>query len=362
LSADLPEEQPEEQPEEESDTTPQEDQREYFKAKYKEIIDIEGVGPATVTQLSESGFKTIESLATATQNQLIKGGIGEALADKIIKAARKAVSISFIYASELMRIRETRKYLTTGCSSLDRLLIPGAMVVGPLADPDFKGGIETEAITEFYGEYGSGKSQICHQLAVTAQLPISEGGLGGKTLYIDTEAVFQPERAIQIARRLNLEWDEVLENIVYAEAYTSEHQMALLEAADQVIKDENIKLIIVDSVTSHFRGEYLGREMLAPRQQKLNMHLQKIFRLSRVFGLAAVVTNQVSSTPDSFFNKQPIPIGGHIMGHMAHTRIYIRKGRGDVRIAKVVASPSIPESEAPFRITDGGIMSEEDLT
>lgn len=345
----------EEQPSED-DSTPQEEQLEYFKAKYREIIDIEGVGPATVIQLAELGFKTIPALATATQNHLVKGGIGEELADKIIKAARKAVTFSFVTADQLIKIRAGRKYLTTGCTSLDNLLVPG-----PMAGTDFKGGIETEAITEFYGEFGSGKSQICHQLAVTAQLPVSEGGLGGKTLYIDTEAVFQPERAIQIANRLNLEWDEVLQNIVYAEAYTSEHQMALLESADQIIKDENVKLIIVDSVTSHFRGEYLGREMLAPRQQKLNKHLQKLMRLARVFKAAAVVTNQVSSTPDSFFNRRPVPIGGHIMGHIAHTRIYLRKGRADARIACVVASPSIPESEAPFRITDGGIMSKEDF-
>jgi DNA repair protein RadA len=236
--------------------------------------------------------------------------------------------------------------LTTGCSSLDRLL---------------DGGVETQSITEFYGEFGTGKSQICQQLCVTAQLPEEQGGLDGSALYIDTENTFRPERVMQIAPRFGIDPQEALKGIIYAEAYTSNHQTVLLENADEVIKENHVRLIIVDSVVSHFRSEYLGREMLAPRQQQLNKHLHKLIRLSRAFNAAAVITNQVMAQPDVFFAKVVQPVGGHIMGHMSHSRIFLRKGRNNVRIAKLTASPYLPEGEAPLRITEQGIESDEDV-
>ena len=139
------------------------------------------------------------------------------------------------------------------------------------------------------------------------------------------------------------------------------HQIVLLENADEIIKENNIRLIIIDSVMSHFRSEYLGREMLAPRQQQLNKHLHRLMRLARAFNAAAVITNQVTSQPDAFFNKSVTPVGGHIMGHMSHSRIFLRKGRANVRIAKLTASPYLPEGEVPMRITERGIESDEDL-
>jgi DNA repair protein RadA len=109
---------------------------------------------------------------------------------------------------------------------------------------------------------------------------------------------------------------------------------------------------------SHFRSEYLGREMLANRQQQLNKHLHKLMRLVRGFNTAAVITNQVMASPDAFFTKTVSPTGGHILGHMSHSRISLRKGRNNVRIAKLTASPSLPEGEAPIRITERGIESD----
>lgn len=208
----------------------------------------------------------------------------------------------------------------------------------------------------------SGKSQLCHQFAVTVQLPIEQGGFNARALYIDTEDIFQPRRCIEIGRRFGMSKDEVLDGIIVAQAYTSKHQMALLENADSIIKQENIKLIIVDSSTGQFRAEYIGREMLSGRQQQLNKHLTKLHRMSRVFNASAVITNQVSATPDaSYWSKEPNAIGGHVLGHLVHTRIYLRKSREPIRIAKILASPSLPVREAPFKITEFGCVSDDDM-
>jgi DNA repair protein RadA len=314
---------------------------EYYKEKFKTLKDLPGIGPATVYKLKEIGFRTVESLGTASEAELIAAGIGEAMAKRVIDTARKSMAITFVRGDELVEIRKGIRKLTTGCNSLDRLL---------------DGGIETQSLTEFYGEFGSGKSQLCHQLCVKAQ-----GGLNGSVLYIDTEATFRPKRLIQIAPRFSLDPEKALRGIIYAEAYTSNHQIVLLENADEVIKKNNIKLIIIDSIMSHFRSEYLGREMLVLRQQMLNKHLHKLMRISRAFNTATVITNQVMASPDTFFNKAVSPVGGHILGHMSHSRIFLRKGRNNVRIAKLTASPSLPEGEAPMRITEGGIESDEGL-
>lgn len=321
-----------------------EDQIEYYKAKYQTIEDLPGVGPATAAKLRENGFKTVEAVATATVSELVVSGIGEATAEKIIEAARKSIAFTFVRGDELVKLRSNIRHLTTGCPSLDQLL---------------GGGIETQSITEFYGEFGTGKSQICQQLCVTVQLPYDQGGLEGGALYIDTENTFRPERVIQISSRFNLDPQDVLKRIIFAEAYTSNHQMVLLENADEIIKEYNIRLIIIDSVTSHFRSEYIGREMLASRQQTLNKHLHKLIRLSRAFNAAAVITNQVMAQPDVFFSKMVQPVGGHIIGHTSHSRIFLRKGRDNVRIAKLTVSPYLPEGEAPIKITERGVEGEE---
>jgi len=195
------------------------------------------------------------------------------------------------------------------------------------------------------------------------QLPPERGGLGGGALYIDTENTFRTERIVQMAQHMGLNPEEIVKNVIFAEAYTSDHQMFLLESADKIIKDNNIRLIVVDSLTSHFRSEYLGREMLAERQQKLNKHMHRLIRLARAFNAVAVVTNQVMAKPDVFFGDAVHPVGGHIVAHTSHTRVYLRKSaRGPTRIARLVSSPYLPEGERVFKITENGIedISEED--
>ena len=316
--------------------------------KYELLEDLPGIGPATAQKLKELGFHTVESLAMAAARELESAGIGEKKALAIIGVARSSISVSFVRADELLKMRQNVLRLTTGSKALDGLL---------------GGGLETQTITEFYGAYGSGKSQICHQLCVNVQLPPERGGFNGAALYVDTENTFRTERIVQMARHLGLDPEEVAKNIIYAEAYTSDHQMFLLDNADEVIKENNVKLIIVDSLTSHFRSEYLGREMLARRQQRLNKHMHKLIRLARAFNAAAVVTNQVMAKPDVFFGDAVHPIGGHIVAHTSHTRIYLRKAsRGPVRIARLVSSPYLPEGEEIFKITENGIedVSEEE--
>jgi len=311
------------------------------KKQYECLEDLPGVGPATSKKLQEMGFHTIESLATATARELAPAGISEKKALDVIRHARGSITLSFIRADELLKQRKTINRLTTGSPTIDSLL---------------GGGIESQTITEFYGEYGSGKSQVCHQLCVNVQLPLEQNGLNGAALYIDTENTFRTERIVSMAQHLNLNPEEVARNIIVADAYTSDHQVFLLENSDKIIKENNIRFIIIDSLPSHFGSEYVGRETLARRQQRLNRHMHKLIRLARAFNCVAVVTNQVMSKPDVFFGDAVHPIGGHVVAHTSHTRIYLRKSaRGPVRIARLVSSPYLPNGEGIFKITENGI-------
>ncbi|MCS7118239.1 MAG: DNA repair and recombination protein RadA [Thaumarchaeota archaeon] len=314
---------------------------------FTDISELPGVGPATTEKLREIGYSTVEALATATISELEAAGIGEKKAQELIELARETIEVSWVTAKDLIKYRSSIGRLSSGSKALDAMI---------------GGGIETQSITEFFGEFGSGKSQLCHQLAVNVQLPEERGGLNGAALYIDTENTFRVERIEAMAKHLGLETDAVLDRIVYAEAYNSDHQMLLLEKADKVIKENGVKLIIVDSLTAHFRSEYIGREMLAERQQKLNKHMHKLLRLARAFNAAAVVTNQVMARPDEFFSPMVVsPVGGHIVGHTSHTRLFIRKTAGkNLRIIRLVSSPYLPEGEVLIKITQNGIEDVEE--
>ncbi|MGD6809176.1 MAG: DNA repair and recombination protein RadA [Candidatus Bathyarchaeia archaeon] len=330
------------------DTDKTQEETEEQPEKYEFIEDLPGVGPATAQKLRELGYHTVESLAMATIRELEPVGVSEKKALQVIQAARSSVGVSFIRADQLLKQRQSVARLTTGSKVLDKIV---------------DGGLETQTITEFYGEYGSGKSQVCHQLCVNVQLPIEKGGLNGGALYVDTENTFRLERIVQMANHLGLDPEQVVKNIIYAEAYTSDHQMFLLENADEIIKANNIKLIIIDSLTAHFRSEYIGREMLASRQQKLNKHMHKLTALARAFNAVAVVTNQVMAKPDQFFGDAIHPIGGNIVGHTSQTRIYLRRAsHGPIRIARLVSSPYLPEGEEILKVTENGIedVSEEE--
>lgn len=306
-----------------------------------ELTELPGVGEATADKLKESGYKSIESLAVANPAELKEAaGVGESVAVKIINAARDSMSLGFMTGMEVMEKRKTMKKITVGSERFDELL---------------GGGIETQAITEVYGEFGCGKTQIAHQLAVTVQLPEEQGGLGKTAFYIDTENTFRPERIGQMAEGMGMDVDTVLGNIIVARAYNSDHQMLLTEKGEDLIKEKNIGLIVVDSLTSHFRADYSGRGQLAGRQQKLNRHMHTLQKLSDIYNLSVLVTNQVMARPDFFFGDPTAPIGGHIVGHSSTFRIYLRKSKGGKRVARLIDSPNLPEGEAIFSVTGEGV-------
>ncbi|MCD6547835.1 MAG: DNA repair and recombination protein RadA [Nanoarchaeota archaeon] len=307
-----------------------------------EIEDIPGVGSTTARKLREAGFEDAMGIATASPAELAEiCEIGEATARKIINAARSHLKMDFISGTEMLERMKKIKRITTGSKALNQLI---------------GGGIETQAITEAYGQYGSGKSQLAFQLAVNVQLPEEKGGLNGAAAWIDTEGTFRPSRVIQIAKALGLNPNKVLENIKVARAYSADHQILLVEKLPELFKKfPNIKLIIVDSLTSIFRSEYVGRGTLAERQQKLNKHIHALQRLADRYNVAVYVTNQVMARPDIFFGDPTAAVGGNVIGHASTYRIYLRHSKGDKRVARLVDSPCLPEGECVFRITEEGI-------
>jgi DNA repair protein RadA len=308
----------------------------------KTIENLPGVGEATAEKLREAGYRTIESIAAATVAELREAAeLGEAQAKKIIAAAREAADFcSFVTADKVMEKRQKVGLITTGSASLDDLL---------------GGGVETQAVTEAFGEFGSGKTQLAHQLCVNVQLPREQKGLEGKAIFIDTENTFRPERIRDMSLGVGLDPVKVLQNIYYVRSYNTDQQILIAEKAEEVVERENIRLIVVDSVTAQFRAEFTGRETLALRQQKLNRHLMTLHRIADLHDLAVFVTNQVQARPDIFFGDPTKPIGGHILAHSATTRIYLRKSKEQRRIARIFDSPNLPEREAVFRITEQGI-------
>ena len=306
------------------------------------IEDLPGVGPATAEKLREAGFEELLAIAVMSPMELAEQAeLGEAVSSKIIQAAKKLANIGgFISGNALLERRQTVQKLTSGTASIDELL---------------GGGFETQSICEVFGEFGSGKTQIGHQLAVNTILPLSKGGLNGEVFYIDTEDTFRPERIAQMADAVGMAPQDALDRIHVARAYNSAHQMLLVDEIKRMSKSIDVKLVIVDSLTSHFRAEYVGRGMLAPRQQKLNRHLKELKQLSDVQNALILVTNQVMSNPAALWGDPTKAIGGHIVGHASTFRLYLRKSKGGRRIARLIDSPNLPEGEAVFTVTAEGL-------
>ncbi|MCK5593649.1 MAG: DNA repair and recombination protein RadA [Candidatus Aenigmarchaeota archaeon] len=309
-----------------------------------ELNDLPGVGPKTVEKLEDAGYAELMSLATASSGIIAAvADVGEGTATKIINAARDALDMGFENGLKALERRKLIDKIPTGSKALDDLL---------------NGGLETQAITECYGAFGSSKTQIAHQLAVNVQRPKEDGGVEGSVLYLDTENTFRPERIQQMAEALGMDAEKVLENIYIARAYNSDHQMILAEKAKDIMKEKNIKLVIVDSLMAHFRSDYVGRGTLSDRQQKLNRHMHELQKLGDTFNAAIYVTNQVMSRPNVLFGDPTAAIGGHIVGHASTFRIYLRKSRQNLRVAKLVDSPYLPEGEAVFSVTNEGIKDQ----
>lgn len=307
----------------------------------KDVTDLPGIGAQGAEKLFSAGYKTIESIAIASPLELKEiAGLGDGTAEKAIKAAREAMEMDYETADKLAEKRKLIGRITTGSKELDSL-------VG--------GGIETQSITEFYGKFASAKTQVCFQLAVNVQLPKEKGGLGGTCIWIDSENSFRPERIISMAKAKGLDPEKVLKNILVARAYNADHQTLLVEKAAELVKEKNARLVVVDSLTAQFRSEYIGRGMLADRQQKLNKHMRALAKLAEMNNVTVAVTNQVMQRPDILFGDPTAPIGGEIVAHASKTRLYLRKGKEEKRVAKLVDSPSLPDGEAVFLITENGL-------
>lgn len=307
------------------------------------IEDLPGVGPKVADKLREGGYGDLMAIATAPLKELAElTDLGDATAQKIINAARDNLKMSFNTGLEVMERFKSMKFITTGSKELNALL---------------GGGIETQSLTEVYGKFGSGKSQLAFQLAVNVQLPEEEGGLNGHALIIDTENTFRPKRIMELAKAKGLNPDEVLSKIHVARAFSTDHQVLLTEKIPEFIEEKKvpIKVIIVDSLMSLFRSEFIGRGTLADRQQKLNKHLHMLQRMADRFNAAVFLTNQVIESPDVFFGDPTKAAGGNVLAHASTYRVYLRKSKGEKRVARLMDSPCLPDGECIFSVTEKGV-------
>lgn len=305
---------------------------------------IKGISKKHIDILKEEGYTSVQNIAFAPLKDLAKiKGIGEVTLQKIRDAAKEIIPLGFVSATNIAEAHEAMIKVHTGSSALDQLLL---------------GGFETGSITELIGEFRTGKTQMCHTLAVTCQLPVENGGGEGRCLWIDTEGTFRPERISQIARRFNVDPSDALDNIVYARAYNTDHQLELLTQAAAMMSETRFALVVVDSATALYRSEYSGRGELNARQQHLCKFLRGLQRLADVYGVAVVISNQVVASPDpaAMYSGNTLqPIGGNIIAHASQTRLFLRKARAGSRVCKIYDSPSLPEAEATYAITEGGI-------
>lgn len=317
------------------------------------LDSLEGVGPVTTKKLTDAGIHNIMDLLVRGPVEVSEiTGMDKETAEKIVNKARQQlveeglIAKDFVSATEIYKRRQDIGKISTGTNCLDLL---------------FDGGVETQALTEVYGEFGSGKTQFCHTMCVNVQKSKEQGGQEGGVLYIDTENTFRPERIVSIAKANGMDPEKVLDRIIVARAYNSAHQILILEEAGPIIKENNIKLIVADSAAGLFRAEYLGRGTLSERQQRLNKFVHLLVRTAETYNCAALATNQVMSSPDVFFGDPTRPIGGNIIAHTSTYRVYFKKS-GKKRIARMVDSPHHPEQEVIFMLTEAGISDPEEDT
>ena len=329
-----------------------------------DVGSLPGVGPISKKRLVDSGIYTVMDVAVRGASEIadVTSWDLNKAEDLSRKAREKLVELGkleddFITATELHSRRINIDKISTGVESLDDLL---------------GGGIETQGITEFYGEFGTGKTQICNTLCVMSQLPKELGGLKKSdkkvgVIYVDTEGTFRPDRIIEIAKTRGFENPESFnENIFVAKAYNSAHQEIIVQRATREIRNKlaegiDIRLMIVDSVVAHFRAEFLGRGTLSARQQRLNKFVHLLLRVAETHNIAVVGTNQVHASPDSYFGDPIKPTGGHVLGHTSTYRIYLRKA-GKNRIARMVDSPSHPDREVVYSLNEKGVDDPESST
>lgn len=310
-----------------------------------EIESLKGVGPVYAKKFSQQGITTVMDLAVCSSQEIAESlNMNKETVSGFILLAQEALKESGVLEKQIIparRVLEKRKSLqklSLGTKSLDDIML---------------GGVETQAMTELYGEFGSGKSQICFTLCAMVSQPLDTGGLEGQAIFIDTEGTFRPERIEQIAIARGLDPDKAIDAVQYVKIYNSSHLELTMRDITKYIAEYNTRLIVIDSIVSLHRAEFTGRGTLAERQQKLNKILHKLLRIAEVYNVAIVVTNQVITAPGNLFGDPVIPAGGNIIGHTSTYRIYLRKS-GRNRIFRIVDSPSHATTDTRFTITEGG--------
>lgn len=310
----------------------------------EDLEELSGVGPSTAIKLRKAGISSIKELAALSARELlIRSELGEGKAEETTKKARASALPKAFTAREYMEKRRNMPRLTTGSKNLDALLC---------------GGLEP-GITELIGAYGTGKTQLCLQLCMTVQLTKNRGGLDGAAFYIDTEDTLKPERLEQIAKGLGFEDDSALDRIYAFKAINSDHQFEGLTQALEYIKEKGVKILIVDSLTAHFRSEYPGRENLVARQQRLNIFMHGLMRLALLYDLIVVVTNQILDVPEVIPGVKPMrPVGGNVVAHGSTFRLWLERSKGRTR-ATVIDSPKHPRGSTYFILTEKGVEDVE---
>lgn len=313
-----------------------------FKTSENQLADLPGVGPATVTKLTDAGLGTLMAMAVSSPTEVSTvAGLSESVARKIIKAARENLKLGFEKAKDYAHKRDKIEKIGTGCENFDAII---------------NGGFESGAITEVYGQFGSGKTQLSHLTVVRALIENKDN----KAIFIDTENTFRDDRIRDFAEANNLDPEEALDRILVSRAYNSDHQMLLVDEVEKMLQEDNtFRIIVVDSLTSHFRSEFIGRGTLATRQQKLNKHMHQLLKLADLYNLVVIVTNQVMAKPDQFYGDPTTPIGGHIVGHNSTFRIYMRPGKAGSVYAKLMDSPNLPNADCNFYIKKEGFSNED---
>jgi DNA repair protein RadA len=317
---------------------------------FMELTDLKAIKPRQVKLLQDNGIDTVEALAMSMPADITGiDGMSDKAAKTLVWNARDELQMCTF--KKVSDIHEDFQYIHTGSKNFDAIL---------------GGGLSTGRITEVYGAFKSGKTNLGHTLCVTTQLPKEKGGLGGTVLYIDTENTFSKAKIERIAKRFGLSMEQALKNIYHARAYSTDHQLQMIKAAEKAIKENNAKLIIVDSLTALMRAEYVGIGMLAPRQAILNKIIHDLSRVAETENIAVLVTNQVAVVMKGTFSANDA-IGGNIVAHGCHYRVQFKTSGFQAnasleRTATVVDAPDVPPNSATFYITEAGISDSETIT
>jgi DNA repair protein RadA len=303
------------------------------KIDLRDLTQISGIGSQTSQKLKENGFLNIMSIAATTPGILKDlAGVSEVAARKMINNAREICKLGFELGINVEKKQEANPKISTHCESVDKLL---------------GGGLELGTSMEAFSEFAGGKSSLAHLLSVSCLKQFPESYI----VWIDSESTFRPSRIRDFCKGLEVDPEKVLSHIKTSVALSSDHQILLTDQIEKEIDSGvDIKLVIIDSLTNHFRAEFQGRSTLANRQQLLNNYLHKLSKLSDMYNVAVYVTNQVQSDPGQLYGDTTKPVGGHILGHYATTRIYLRKSKQGSRVMKLIDSPNLPPGEAYFMI------------